>query len=111
MANRVKALITAKEIFDTGDIPAISDFIKQYVKERPEVDCRINNAGIKRPLDVDNFDLAKVDQRIDINIRGPMRLAIGLLDYFIVNVSSVLGYIPTVVMTPVYNCTKASLRF
>ena len=40
-----------------------------------------------------------------------MRLAIGLLDHFIVNLSSVLVIIPTRVITPVYNGTKASLHF
>ena len=104
---------------DTGDIPAIPNFIKQVVKDHPEVDCLINNAGVQRPLDVNNFDLAKADQEIDINIRGPMHLTIGLLDHFkskssgavIVNVSSVLGYIPTSIINPVYNGTKAWLHF
>ena len=105
---------------DTGDISAIPDFIKQVVKDHPEVDCLINNAGVQRPLDVNStFDLEKADQEIDINIRGPMHLSIGLLAHFksnpsgalIVNVSSVLGYIPTSIINPVYNGTKAWLHF
>ena len=104
---------------DTGDISSIPSFIKTVLKEHPETDCLINNAGVQRPLDVNNFDLGKADQEIDINIRGPMHLAIGLLDHFkanpngglIVNVSSVLGYVPTSVINPVYNGTKAWMHF
>lgn len=62
---------------------------------------QINNAGVQRPLDVNDFDLQKADQEIAINISGPMHLAIGFLDHFkskpssaIINVGSVLGYNP-----------------
>ena len=103
---------------DTGNIPAIPDFISKLTKEHPDVDCLINNAGVQRPLDINNFELGKADQEIDINIRGPMHLAIGLLPHLkkqshpvIVNVSSVLGYIPTSVINPVYNGTKAWSHF
>ena len=104
---------------DTGNISAIPGFIQRVVKDHPEVDCLINNAGVQRPLEINDFDLPKADQEIDINIRGPMHLTIGLLDHFksksdgalIVNVSSVLGYIPISVINPVYNGTKAWLHF
>ena len=104
---------------DTGDIPAVHNFVKKVVKDHPDVDCLINNASVQRPLDVNDFDLAKADQEIDINIRGPMHLTMALLNHFksesgravIVNVSSVLGYIPTSIINPVYNGTKAWLHF
>lgn len=104
---------------DTGDIPSIPSFIKQVLNDHPEVDCLINNAGVQRPLEIQNFDLSKADQEIDINIRGPMHLAMVFLDHFkskpngalIVNVSSVLGYIPTSIINPVYNGTKAWVHF
>lgn len=103
---------------DTGNIGAIPKFIKTLVTEHPDLDCLINNAGVQRPLDIHNFDLEKADQEIDINIRGPMHLAIGLLPHLkqqkssvIVNVSSVLGYIPFSIINPVYNGTKAWLHF
>lgn len=110
---------TSYYTLDTGDIPAIPNFIEQVINDHPEVDCLINNAGVQRPLDINNFDLAKADQEIDINIRGPMHLTIGLLDHFksksggavIVNVSSILGYIPISIINPVYNGTKAWLHF
>lgn len=62
--------------------------------------------------------MEKADNEVNINIRGPMHLAVGLLPHFrskkcavIVNVSSVLGYIPTSVINPVYNGTKAFVHF
>lgn len=110
---------TAYFTLDTGDISAIPSFIKSVLQDHPEVDCLVNNAGVQRPLDINNFDLGKADQEININIRGPMHLAIGFLDHFkskpnggvIVNVSSVLGYIPTSIINPVYNGSKAWLHF
>ncbi|TVY94312.1 putative oxidoreductase [Lachnellula willkommii] len=104
-------------VLDTGDIPSIPSFIKKVLSEHPEVDCLINNAGVQRPLDVKDFELEKADQEININIRGPMHLAIGFLPHFktkpaatIINVSSGLAFIPTSIINPVYNGTKAWLH-
>lgn len=68
-----------------------------------------------------SFDLAKADQEIDTNIRGPMHLAISLLPHFtslpsgkqgvIINVSSVLGFAPTSLINCVYNGTKSFMHF
>ncbi|KAJ4264268.1 hypothetical protein NW762_005463 [Fusarium torreyae] len=120
---------TAKEIgaagyyvLDTGKTADIPEFIKKITSEHPELDCLINNAGVQRPIDVlknDNDDfLQKADQEIDINIRGPMHLSLGLIPHFkekpsalIVNVTSGLAYVPFSVINPVYNGTKAWLRF
>jgi short-subunit dehydrogenase involved in D-alanine esterification of teichoic acids len=120
---------TAKEIgaaayyvLDTGDTASIPAFVKKLVSEHPDLDCLINNAGVQRPLDVNKDapeDFAsKADQEIDINIRGPMHLALHLLSHFkskphalIVNVSSVLGFVPFSLINPVYNGTKAWMHF
>ncbi|KAJ9620498.1 hypothetical protein H2203_007704 [Taxawa tesnikishii (nom. ined.)] len=120
---------TSKEIgatayyhLDTGDIDSLPAFIKKITSEHPELDCLVNNAGVQRPLNVNDMQadefLTKADNEININIRGPMHLAIGLLPHFkskqgavIMNVSSVLGYIPSSIINPVYNGTKAWLHF
>ena len=105
---------------DTGAISKIPEFVKQITSEHPDLDCLINNAGVQRPLQIPDgkFDLDKADQEIDINIRGPMHLAIGLLPALlkhdhptIVNVSSVLGFVPFSKINPVYNGTKAWVHF
>ncbi|KAG7040146.1 short-chain dehydrogenase [Colletotrichum scovillei] len=118
---------TAKEIgavdyyvLDTGKIEQIPDFVRRVTKEHPDLDCLVNNAGVQRPLEIlkDDDFLSKADQEIDINIRGPMHLALGLLPHLqtkesalIINVSSVLGFIPFSIINPVYNGTKAWLHF
>jgi short-subunit dehydrogenase involved in D-alanine esterification of teichoic acids len=119
---------TAYYVIDTGDIPSISSFIEKITKEHPELNCLINNAGVQRPFEFPGsggkdygFDLAKADQEININIRGPMHLVVGLLPHFtslpdgkrgvIINVSSILGFNPFSVINPVYNGTKAWVHF
>lgn len=109
-------------VLDTGDVPKISAFISTIIKDHPDLDCLVNNAGVQRPLQVLKDDpaelLSKADQEIDINIRGPMHLAVGLLEHFkskpsalIINVSSVLGFVPFSILNPVYNGTKAWMHF
>ena len=104
---------------DTGAISSIAPFVGRLVKDHPETDCLINNAGIQRPLSITkDFSLEKADQEIDINIRGPMHLTLAFLPHFrsksngavIMNVSSLLGYIPVSIINPVYNGTKAWLH-
>jgi short-subunit dehydrogenase involved in D-alanine esterification of teichoic acids len=109
-------------VLDTGDISSIPDFIKKLLSEHPDVDCLINNAGVQRPINVNDNEksdfLQKADQEIDINIRGPMHLTLQLLEHFkskpnalIVNVSSVLGFAPFSIINPVYCGTKAWMHF
>ncbi|THX89418.1 short-chain dehydrogenase [Aureobasidium pullulans] len=109
-------------VLDTGDIKAIPGFIKKITQEHPELDCLVNNAGVQRPLNVNDMSaeefLEKADAEVNINVRGPMHLAVGFLPHFkskksavIMNVSSVLGYIPFSIINPVYNGTKAFVHF
>jgi short-subunit dehydrogenase involved in D-alanine esterification of teichoic acids len=99
-------------VLDTGNISAIPDFIAKITKEHPGLDCLVNNAGVQRPLDVNEMKpeefTEKADQEIAININGPMHLAISLLPHFkqkpgavIINVSSTLGFIPVSIINPV----------
>ncbi|GKT41480.1 putative oxidoreductase DltE [Colletotrichum spaethianum] len=107
-------------VLDTGEVHTIPDFVKRITEDHPELDCLVNNAGVQRPLEIlkDDEFLSKADQEININIRGPMHLALGLLPHLqtkksalIINVSSVLGFIPFSIINPVYNGTKAWLHF
>ncbi|GAB7340050.1 hypothetical protein MBLNU457_6546t1 [Dothideomycetes sp. NU457] len=124
-----KLVETSKEIgcaghyvLDTGKTSDIAPFIKKITSEHPDLDCLINNAGVQRPLDFNKMSadefLEKADNEVNINIHGPMHLAVGLLPHFkskpsavIMNVSSVLGYIPFSIINPVYNGTKAWVHF
>jgi short-subunit dehydrogenase involved in D-alanine esterification of teichoic acids len=109
-------------VLDTGDVASIPKFIEKITSEHPDLDCLINNAGVQRPLEVNKDSptdfLQKADQEIDINIRGPMHLSLHLLSHLkskpnalIVNVSSVLGFVPFSIINPVYNGTKAWVHF
>ncbi|TQS33753.1 hypothetical protein Golomagni_05891, partial [Golovinomyces magnicellulatus] len=118
---------TAKEInatgyyvLDTGKTDECHDFVKRITTAYPEVDCLVNNAGVQRPLEIlktEDF-LHKADEEIDINIRGPMHLTMGLLPHFeakehalIINISSMLGFLPSSIINPVYNGTKSWIHF
>ena len=114
---------TAGYLLDTGNIASIPSFVQKVTQEHPDVDCVINNAGVQRPIDVEEQSvedyLQKADEEIDINIRGPLHLVLHLLPHFktqpngavVMNVSSVLGYIPVSIINPDYNGTKAWLHF
>jgi len=118
---KTAAEIGAKAYFvlDVSKISTIADFVKDVVSKHPELDCVINNAGVQRPFQIlgpdYGFDLDHADQEIDTNIRGPMHLSVLLVPHFnslpnggvIMNVSSVLGYLPYSFVNPVYNGTKA----
>lgn len=113
---------TAWYTLDVGDIPSIAPFIQTITADHPELDCLINNAGVQRPLSFTGMSpeefLTKADNEVAINVRGPMHLAVGLLPHLrdkrsavIMNVSSVLGYVPFMILNPVYNGTKAFTHF
>jgi short-subunit dehydrogenase involved in D-alanine esterification of teichoic acids len=109
-------------VLDTGKVASIPDFVQKLTSDHPDLDCIINNAGVQRPLDVNKMEASEfgetADQEIDINIRGPMHLALNLLPHLkkqknplIVNISSVLGFVPFSIINPVYNGTKAWMHF
>lgn len=105
-------------VLDTGKLAAIETFVATVTTEHPDLDCLINNAGVQRPLELGALEpsefLRRADEEIDINIRGPMHLCVRLVPHLqtkvsatIMNVSSVLGFVPFSVINPVYNGTKA----
>ncbi|PHH91483.1 hypothetical protein CDD83_266 [Cordyceps sp. RAO-2017] len=107
-------------VLDTGKTSDIPSFVGKITAEHPDLDCLVNNAGVQRPLDIvkESEFLSKADQEININIRGPMHLTLHLLPHLrskpqavVINVSSVLGFVPFSIINPVYNGTKAWLRF
>ena len=110
-------------VLDVSDISSIAGFVKKIVSTHPELDCVINNAGVQRPFQIlgpdYDFDLTKADQELDTNIRGPLHLSVSLVPHLnslpnggvIMNVSSVLGFLPFSLVNPVYNGTKAWVHF
>ncbi|KAF1913428.1 hypothetical protein BDU57DRAFT_582235 [Ampelomyces quisqualis] len=95
---------TSKEIgapyyvLDTSDVSSILTFIKNSTTEHPGINSLIDNAAESFPT--------KAYQQPDINIWRPMHLLSNLPTSLIVNISSVLGFAPSSIISPVHNATK-----
>jgi len=88
------------------------------IKDFSKLNILINNAGIQRGIDFrkGNENLKTIDNEIAINLEAPIQLCayfIPLLktkkESAIINITSGLGFIPSVSM-PVYSATKAALH-
>ena len=86
--------------------------------EHPTLNVLINNAGIMRTINLHGAgdDLESLTNEIDVNLKGPVRLAAAFLphlksrpDAAIVNVTSGLAFVPLPI-SPVYCATKAGLH-
>ncbi|QAA95675.1 hypothetical protein CKA81_16265 [Pollutimonas thiosulfatoxidans] len=81
---------------------AISTFSQQVVKQHPELNVLINNAGIMRYEDLSKArDLHDAEAQITTNLLGPIRLTNALINHLttranpvVVNVSSGLAFVP-----------------
>lgn len=90
--------------------------IEQSVAEFGRIDVLVNNAGFHGRGDVAEADLDEMDQTIDINLKGPIRLTKLALPYLfkapsaaVVNVASLAGRIP-LEGEATYSCSKFALR-
>jgi uncharacterized oxidoreductase len=101
-------------IEDPASIAAVA---KKLVAEYPKLNVLINNAGIMQIDDAAGvIDDKLLVSTITTNLRGPIRMTSALIDHLkkqdsaaVINVSSVLGFIP-LAMTAVYSSTKAALH-
>ncbi|CEH17715.1 short-chain dehydrogenase [Ceraceosorus bombacis] len=105
-------------VVDTSNLDQVKTFAQKLIKEHPEIDAVVANAGVQLPLDVNNLKLEDVDAELRTNAHSPVHLATHLLDHFkskpaarIFYVSSVLGFAPFSILNPVYNGTKAFIHF
>lgn len=105
-------------VLDIDSPGSIREFADQVVKESPDLNAVIHNAGIMRPenlLDPEG-NQSTVDATITTNLLGPVRLNAALLPHLlkqpkatIMTVSSGLAFIP-LALTPTYNATKAAIH-
>ncbi len=102
-----------------ADVSVEEDRIRLYetvVRDYPEVNIVINNAGIQQRLDLMELDWSVWKKEIDTNFDAPIHLC-GLFAPFLagkehavlVNVSSGLAFRPPT-RVPVYGATKAGLH-
>jgi len=118
--NETKKMLPGIHIFqsDVSDPKAIELLYAQVVKQFPELNFLINNAGIMRKISLHDTSVGLLDitKEIEINLVGPIRMVQQFLPHLlskpsaaIINVSSGLAFIPFPA-SPVYSAAKAGLH-
>ena len=96
----------------------IQSLLNAVLAEFPKLNVLVNNAGVMRTINMHdaNEDLEGLTREIDINLKGPMRLAAAFLRHLkaqpeaaIINVTSGLAFVPLPI-SPIYCATKAGLH-
>ena len=103
---------------DVSNLKDIVQLYEQVIKEYPQMNVIINNAGIMRNLNVQDagLTLENITSEIEINLSGTIRMVQQFLPHLktkksaaIVNVSSGLAFIPFP-LSPVYSAAKAGIH-
>ena len=104
-------------VCDAGSEIDRAALARDMVREFPDLNVVINNAGIQRKIDlVKGEPWRETEQEIAINLAGPIHLSMLFLPHLVkqpravlMNVSSGLAFVPIARM-PVYCATKAALH-
>ncbi|HTB67821.1 MAG TPA: SDR family NAD(P)-dependent oxidoreductase [Steroidobacteraceae bacterium] len=102
---------------DIGDPASIESVARRLIREYPDVNVLINNAGI---MQVDRtagrLDDALLLETVNTNLIGSIRMTSALIEHLkmkdgavVAYTSSVLGFVP-LALTAVYSATKAALH-
>ncbi|MGF7080967.1 SDR family oxidoreductase [Mucilaginibacter sp. UYCu711] len=103
---------------DVSDTLAISQLYRDIIKQFPQLNIIINNAGVMRDLDLltTKLDANEITAEIDINLSGSIKMVQTFLPHLvnqkeaaIINVSSGLAFVPFPA-SPVYSAAKAGLH-
>jgi uncharacterized oxidoreductase len=104
-------------LLDITDGQAIRSFAEKTIRDFPDLNVVIQNAGIMRPeVLLQNGHVADAEAIVTTNLLGPIRLTASLLPHLlkqrqavIMTVSSGLAFVP-MAMTPTYCATKAAIH-
>lgn len=108
----------AFQVLDVADPAAIAAFAARVPAEYPDLNAVVANAGIMKAehLSSGAFDWATIEQTVDINWWGTVRLAGALMPHLLtkpaatfVTVSSGLAFVP-LAATATYCATKAAIH-
>jgi uncharacterized oxidoreductase len=102
---------------DIGDTASIKAVAAKLSADFPKLNVLINNAGV---MHIDNaaaeIDDDMMQATVNTNLLGPIRMTGAMIEHLklqpsstIINVSSVLGFVP-MAMSAVYSSTKAALH-
>jgi uncharacterized oxidoreductase len=108
--------MTAIEL-DITNAASIERVAAQLIKDYPDLNVLINNAGVMQPdTAAGRVDDALMVSTITTNLMGPIRMTSALIDHLktkndavVAYTSSVLAFVPLAV-TAVYSSTKAALH-
>lgn len=117
---QVKSQYPQVQIFqnDVSDTLAVSQLYKDVIRQFPQLNIIINNAGIMRDLDLLNTNLTadELTSEIGISLNGSIKMVQAFLPHLlsikqaaIVNVSSGLAFVPFPA-SPIYSAAKAGLH-
>jgi uncharacterized oxidoreductase len=102
--------------FDVADPDNINTAAKKLIREHPDLNVLINNAGVMEPDQAAGvIDDKVLLSTVTTNLLGPIRLTSALLDQLkrrrgvILYNTSVLAFVP-LALTAVYSATKAALH-
>lgn len=103
-------------IVDVTDDASVASFIEKVLAEVGRIDVLINNAGVSLVGPVENTAPEEATALLDTNVLGPLRLIRSVLPIMraqksglIINVSSVLGFLPAPFMG-MYAASKHALE-
>jgi uncharacterized oxidoreductase len=102
---------------DVTNPESISAVAKELIAKYPRLNVLLNNAGIMQVDDVSKpIDDRLLTSQFETNLFGTVRMTSALIEHLksqesatILNVSSVLGFVPLVVAT-IYSATKAAIH-
>ncbi len=122
----LKSLADVKKLYpnvhtfqsDVSDPAAIAKLCDDVVRQFPQLNIIINNAGVMRNLNLLNTspDITDVTTEINVNLSGAIQMVQQFLPHLlkqssaaIINVTSGLAFVPFPI-SPVYSASKAGLR-
>ena len=104
-------------VLDAGNPESINKVAQKLIRDFPNLNVIVNNAGVMQFDDLSTeVDEATLISTITTNLLGPIRVTSAFVEHlksqetaYILNVSSVLAFMPLAV-TGVYSATKAALH-